>query len=99
MEIEYRNNKLKKICTNNSAARKQYGQRMADLIHQRIQEIRAFDTVEELIQYGIGRCHPLKGNRQGQYALDLEQPHRLTFTVKHDIVQIAYIEEIVKDYH
>jgi proteic killer suppression protein len=55
--------------------------------------------VEELIQYGIGRCHPLKGRRQGQYAMDLEQPHRLVFTVKHEVVQIARVEEIVKDYH
>ena len=99
MIIQYRNNKIKKICTNNSAARKQYGQRMADLVQQRIQEIEASETVEEMIQYHIGRCHPLKGNRQGQYAVDLEQPHRLTFTVKHEIVQIAHIEEIVKDYH
>lgn len=99
MIIEYKNNKIKKVCTNASAARKQYGQIMADLIQQRIQEIEAIDTVEEMIRYGIGRCHPLKGDRKGQYAVDLEQPHRLAFTVKHDCIQIANIEEVVKDYH
>lgn len=99
MIITYKNKKLERICLDQSVARKQYGQRMADYIQQRLQELEAAETVEELIQYGIGRCHPLKGRRQGQYAMDLEQPHRLVFTVKHEVVQIARVEEIVKDYH
>lgn len=26
-----------------------------------------------------GRCHPLRENRSGQWAIDLEQPYRLVF--------------------
>jgi len=47
---------------------------MADKIHQRIDEICAVDTVEIMIQFHIGRCHALKQNRKGQYALDLVHP-------------------------
>jgi proteic killer suppression protein len=44
---------------------------MAVKIHQRIDEITAADTVEMMIQFHIGRCHPLSQNRKGQYAMDL----------------------------
>lgn len=42
-------------------------------------EIDASGTIEEMVQYHIGRCHPLKGNRKGQYATDLVHPYRLIF--------------------
>ena len=37
------------------------------------------DTVEDMIQYRIGRCHSLLNNRKGQYAVDLVHPFRLVF--------------------
>ena len=51
-----------------------------------------------MVQFHIGRCHPLKGNRQGQYAMDLVHPYRLVFEKTGDIIQIANVMEIV-DYH
>ena len=71
---------------------------MAGKIHQRIDEISAADTVEMLVQFHIGRCHSLTGNREGQYAMDLVHPYRLIFTKKGYEIQIAEIQEIV-DYH
>lgn len=71
---------------------------MAEKIHQRIDEIAAADTVEMMIQFHIGRCHLLKGDRSGQYAVDLVQPYRLVFEKNGDEIQIAKIMEIV-DYH
>lgn len=82
MKVRYRNNKIRKVCTNANAARKEYGEKMARKIHQRIDELTAIDTVEMMIMYHIGRCHPLNGNREGQYALDLVHPYRLVFTQK-----------------
>ena len=75
-----------------------YGQDMADKIHQRVDEINAADTVELMIQFRIGRCHPLSQNRKGQYAVDLVHPYRLVFEKKGGEIQIANILEIV-DYH
>ena len=98
MEITYRNNKIKKVCTDAKAAEKTYGREMAEKIHQRIGEITAADTVEMMIRFHIGRCHPLVQNRKGQYAMDLVHPYRLVFEKKGDIIQIANILEIV-DYH
>lgn len=70
----------------------------ADKIHHRIDEIVAADTVEMMIQFHIGRCHPLTQNRKGQYAVDLIHPYRLVFEKNGGEIQIAKILEIV-DYH
>jgi len=75
-----------------------YGHEMAGKIDQRIGEIGAADTVEMMIQFRIGRCHPLTQNRKGQYAVDLVHPYRLVFEKKGNEIQIANILEIV-DYH
>ena len=79
MEITYKTRKIEKVCTIASEAEKKYGLEMANKIHQRIDEIDASDTVEEMVQFHIGRCHPLKGDRKGQYAMDLVHPYRLVF--------------------
>ena len=64
MDITYKNNKIKKVCTDAKTAERTYGREMADKIHQRIDEIGAADTVEMMIQFHIGRCHPLTQNRK-----------------------------------
>ena len=71
---------------------------MSEKIQMRIDEIRASDTVEEMIRFRIGRCHALTNNRKGQYAVDLVHPYRLVFEKYGNEIQIAHIMEIV-DYH
>ena len=87
-----------KICTDFGQAQKVYGKNMAELIHTRIAEIKSVESIEEMVQYSIGRCHPLQGKREGQYAMDLEHPYRLIFTKVKEKIVFVKIEEIV-DYH
>ena len=77
MQIEYKNSRIKKVCTDAYEAEKKHGKEMAEKIHMRIEQISAALSVEMMIQYRIGRCHPLKGNRKNQYAVDLVHPYRL----------------------
>ncbi|MBQ0064642.1 MAG: type II toxin-antitoxin system RelE/ParE family toxin [Firmicutes bacterium] len=98
MKIEYNSRNIEKICTNASAAEKKYGSEMAKKIQLRIDQIRASDSVEQMIQFHIGRCHPLTGNRKNQYAVDLVHPQRLVFKKIGDEIQIVNILEII-DYH
>ena len=98
MDDEYRNKSIEKVCTIASVAEREYGPKMAEKIHQRIDQIRAADTVEQMIQFGIGRCHPLHQNRKNQYDMDLVHPMRLVFEKKGNEIQIANIIEIT-DYH
>ncbi|CUH93791.1 type II toxin-antitoxin system RelE/ParE family toxin [Herbinix luporum] len=98
LHIKYRTKKLEKICTNANEAEKKLGKRMAEKLHHRIDEISAAPSVEIMLQFGIGRCHPLKGNRKSQYAVDLLHPYRLVFEKIGNEIQIANIIEIV-NYH
>ena len=98
MQIHYRTTKLKRICENAEEARKTYGSNMADKIQMRISELSVAESVEFLLKYNIGRCHLLKGNRKGQYAMDLVHPYRLVFIQEDDVTVSVLIEQIV-DYH
>ncbi len=98
MEIEYRNKSIEKVCTKVAVAEKKYGSAMAEKIQLRIEQISATPNIECLIQYHIGRCHPLHHNRKNQFAMDLVHPMRLVFEKRGTDIQIAYIMEIV-DYH
>lgn len=89
---------MEKVCTDASVAIKKYNIRMAEKIQQRITEIKASDSVEQMLQYHIGRCHLLKGDLKGLYAMDLIHPFRLIFEKKGDEIQIAKITDIT-DYH
>lgn len=98
MEIEYQNERIEKVCTNAAVAERKYGSEMAEKIQMRIDQIRATPSIEYLIQYHIGRCHPLRQNRKNQFAMDLVHPMRLVFEKRGTDIQIARIMEIV-DYH
>ena len=98
MEIVYNNNSIRKVCTDASVAVKKYGRPMAEKIQQRISEIKSADSVEMMIQYKIGQCHPLHQNREGQFAVDLVHPQRLVFEKKNNEIRIVNILEII-DYH
>ncbi len=94
LDITYKSNRLQKVCTDARTADRTYGNEMAEKIQMRIDEIKAADTVEEMIQFHIGRCHPLVHNRKGQYVVDLVHPYRLVFEKHGNDIQIAHIMEI-----
>ena len=98
MHIKYRTKAIQKICTDFTAAKKKYGEKNALKIFQRIQEISSVDTVEQMIRFGLGRCHHLLGDRKSQYAVDLVNPFRLVFSIEQDDGQTALIIEVI-DYH
>lgn len=98
LQILFKNQRLEAYCTNLKKATKKYGLPMAYKIQQRIQEIKDAESVELMIQYQIGHCHALTGDRRGQYSVRLVGGYRLIFTYKNNEINIVLIEEIV-DYH
>ena len=96
--MRYRSSKLESICTDYGVAQKMHGQNMAVVIHQRMNELLSADSIEFLVQYSIGRCHRLKGDRKDFYAMDLVHPYRLVFTRVDTVIYCVRIEAI-EDYH
>lgn len=54
--------------------------------------------LNELMQLPGLRCHELKGDRKGQYAIKLTGFYRIIFTVIGKKLEIACIEEVSKHY-
>ena len=98
MEVQYRSTQLRKVCEDARAATKKYGKTMAEKKQLRIDQISSAESVETLVRYGIGRCHALKGDRDGQYAMDLTHPYRLVFEKVNQRIVAVEILEII-DYH
>jgi len=71
---------------------------MAIIIHQRINEIRSAESIEQLVLFSIGRCHGLKGDKSDLYAMDLVHPYRLVISKEETKVCCTRIESI-EDYH
>lgn len=99
MDIIFGNNKIKKICSYAKGKLK-----------RRLDDIRAAENMV-ILKKLPGRCHPLKADRKGQWAIDLEHPHRLIFELigdpipiskdgRLDLQQITAVKLIeVEDYH
>ncbi len=98
MEVAFRTRKLEREYRNNTAAVKAYGKQVARKYIQRINIIKHARDIDELIGLPGLRCHPLKGDRQGQYAVTLTGFYRLIFTLHGNALEIANIEEVSKHY-
>ena len=79
MDIAFRTRKLKRIFNSTKALHKTYGTRMAKAITIRLAILKAAKTLEQVPATPPDRRHRLRGDRDGQYAVDLVHPYRLIF--------------------
>ena len=98
MEIRFRTHKLEKQYTSHKEAEKAYGVEVARKYIQRVNIIKKAKDIEVLkILPGL-RCHELKGDRKGQWAVKLTGFHRLIFTLEGECLEIICINEVSKHY-
>ncbi|NJR31836.1 MAG: killer suppression protein HigA [Chamaesiphon sp. CSU_1_12] len=76
MEITFGDSKLQELCEQEKIAQKKLGQPCARKLKARLANLMAAEVVTDIV---AGRPHPLKGDRLGQFALDLEGGRRLVF--------------------
>jgi toxin HigB-1 len=76
MEITFADGKLQELCEQERIAQKKLGQPCARKLRVRLANLMAAEVVTDLV---AGRPHPLKGDRLGEFALDLEGGRRLVF--------------------
>lgn len=98
MEIQFRTKKLQKHYENHKEAEKVYGVTVARRYIGRVNIIKQTRDLNELMQLPGLRCHELKGDRKGQYAINLTGFYRLIFTVVDKKLEIACIQEVSKHY-
>lgn len=76
MDIEFSSPDLQALCEQQRLMTKQLGDICGRKLRTRLSDLRAVACVAEL---NAGRPHPLKGERTGQFALDLHGGKRLVF--------------------
>ena len=85
MKITFKDKKLRKLCEVQKEAQKKLGAKCARKLRSRLADLTAAETVTELVS---GRPHPLKGDRAGEFALDLDGGKRLVFEPANDPVPL-----------
>lgn len=76
MEILFETEGAARLYNSRAALERTYGAACSNKIRQRLQELEAVETLEDMV---FGRPHELKGNRAGQISVDLVHPRRLIF--------------------
>ena len=98
MEIRFRTRKLQRQYESSAEAARAYGRDVARKYIQRVDLIKAIHNLAEMKALPGLDCHPLKGDRAGQWAISLTGFWRLIFTLSGDQLEIVLVEEVSKHY-
>lgn len=99
MELTYKNEKLRKLCEDPNSKNdliKKYGVEVAKKLPQRIIELKAFNSLDEVPTCLPFRRHKLQGNRSNQFAVNITNQYRLIFKHKENNIIIEDLREIKK---
>jgi len=98
VQIKFRNNDLEKCFGSYKLACRTWDALVAKRYIGRINIIQTVKDLNELCGLPVLKCHPLKGNRAGQYAISLTGFYRLIFTLQGEQLEIVMLEEVSKHY-
>lgn len=76
MEISFASERTKATCESEKALKRAHGQGCAKKVMARLSDLAAATSLETMRNLP-GRCHELKGQRDGQLAIDLPDGKRL----------------------
>ena len=97
MIVKFRNQTLRKNYEDANTASRAWGTQVARRYIQRIEQIEAMPNFHRLFSIQSLRLHPLKGNRQGQYALTLIGRYRLIIE-QDDATDTVLVSEVSNHY-
>ncbi len=86
MEVVFRSSKLQRLCCSEKQCNRKWGPENGRLIRRRLADLNAAENLADLWKLPQTRLHALKGDRDGQFAVDIKHPYRLIFRPAHDPV-------------
>lgn len=78
MTVRFLNKSDMKKCASVNSLKRHFGD-SGEKIAQRLNELRAADTLADISCFPPARCHELTGDRKGVFSVDLKHPFRLLF--------------------
>jgi proteic killer suppression protein len=98
VQVTFRNRKLEKCYVKHKHAIRAWGDTVGRKYVERINLIQVAADLEELRKLPALKCHPLRGDREGQYAISLTGFYRLIFTMHGEHLEVVCVEEVSKHY-
>ncbi len=77
MEVRFATRSMQKACSSEKEMRRKWGLALARKLQQRLAELAAADSLDDISHLPPARCHELQADRAGQLSIDLVHPHRL----------------------
>lgn len=110
MEIGFASKKLEKVLNSEAAIKKEYGDVNGCKIMRRMEVLNAAPSLSHVPRTPPERCHQLKGDRDEDFAVDIQHPFRLLFQIPEPIprkpdggIDLSAVTRIVivgiEDYH
>ena len=87
MNIDFKNNKLRKQLTHAAETQKAFGVN-AKRVAQRMAEMTAAPNLQVLCNIPPANCHPLTGDKEGTWAVDISANHRILFVIGNDPIPL-----------
>ena len=98
MEVAFRTRQLQQQYEDYRVAERDYGKPVARKFIERVNIIKLARDIDQLQWLPGLRCHPLKGDRKGLWAVNLTGMVRLLFSLEGEVLQIVRIEKVSKHY-
>lgn len=87
MEISFKNKKLEKKLNTDKGINKSYGT-LSKKIKDRITELESAINLKVISDNKVLRLHPYKGNRKGEWSIDIQENWRICFEINQDPIPI-----------
>ncbi len=98
MDVRFGKAQLERSYRDHRLARSLWGEKIARCYVRRVDQLYAAETAHDLFALQALRLHPLKGERQGQHALRLDDAWRLVVRFQGERLTIVTVEEVSKHY-
>ena len=94
MKIIFDKKRLGETCNSEKECKREWGEAGAKKVGQRLKELAAADTLQDMWHIPAAGFHALHGDREGQYAVSLHGAFRLVFEAVREAEDEAAGEEV-----
>lgn len=98
MDVGFGSSQLERCYEDGNVARRAWGPKIARCYVQRVDALYAAETARDLFALRALRLHPLKGDRQGQHAIRLDDAWRMVVRFDGERLTIVTVQEVSKHY-
>jgi proteic killer suppression protein len=98
VQVEFRTAGLRRCYTDSSAATREWGDKIGRRYIERVNVLKVAKSADDLHKMPSLRFHPLKGDREGRYAMTLIDRWRMIVRFQDDALTVVRVEEVSAHY-